>query len=89
MPKEYPYQDGDFTIIGPECFADERGETISWRGVNYYIEPEEHPPVEGWDDPTEAVCPAPGGCDSCPNPEYCKGLRVGIGITTVEEEENA
>jgi hypothetical protein len=33
----YPYQDGDFTIIGPECFAGEvDGKiVISWRGENY------------------------------------------------------
>lgn len=33
------------------------------------------------------VCPAPGGCVSCPDPSYCRGLRVGLKITTIEEEE--
>jgi rubrerythrin len=33
--KEYPRQDGDFTVIGPECFASEDGSVISWRGENY------------------------------------------------------
>lgn len=37
-------------------------------------------------DAQSATCPEPGGCDSCPNPDYCTGLRVGIGITTVEQE---
>lgn len=30
----YPYQDGDFTILGPECFTD--GAVIWYRGENYY-----------------------------------------------------
>ena len=29
----YPYRDGDFTVIGPECFTD--GNVISYRGENY------------------------------------------------------
>lgn len=33
---QYPHQDGGFTIIGPECFADPEAVTISWKGENYY-----------------------------------------------------
>lgn len=34
---EYPYQDGDSTVLGPEIFAFQRdGEwTVCWMGVNY------------------------------------------------------
>lgn len=32
----YPRQDGDFTVIGPECFADRDGTVIAWKGENYY-----------------------------------------------------
>lgn len=32
---EYPHKDGDFTVIGPECFASPDGKVISWRGENY------------------------------------------------------
>lgn len=39
------------------------------------------PSVAGSGEEPERTCPSPGGCDSCPSPEYCRGLRVGIGIT--------
>lgn len=32
MPK-YPYEEGDVTVIGPECFTD--GQIISYQGENY------------------------------------------------------
>lgn len=31
----YPRDDGDFTVIGPECFAMKDGSVLSWRGTNY------------------------------------------------------
>jgi hypothetical protein len=31
----YPYEEGDQTVIGPECFASEDGRVLSWRGENY------------------------------------------------------
>jgi hypothetical protein len=31
----YPRQDGDFAIIGPDCFAMPDGSVLCWRGVNY------------------------------------------------------
>lgn len=32
---EFPYQDGDVTVLGPEIFASKGGSVISWRGENY------------------------------------------------------
>jgi hypothetical protein len=32
----YPRQDGDHTVIGPECFADKHGDVIAWKGENFY-----------------------------------------------------
>jgi len=32
---EYPYQDGDITVLGPEVFASQDGAVISWKGVSY------------------------------------------------------
>lgn len=34
MP-EYPHQDGDFTVLGPEIFASADGAVICWKGENY------------------------------------------------------
>jgi len=31
----YPYTEGDFIVIGPECFAAKDGSVLSWRGENY------------------------------------------------------
>jgi hypothetical protein len=33
--ERYPYQDGDTTVIGPECFI--AGKTISYKGQNYIL----------------------------------------------------
>lgn len=33
--KTYPYQDGDITVLGPEIFASNDGQVISWKGDNY------------------------------------------------------
>lgn len=33
--QEFPYQDGDVTVLGPEIFASKDGAVISWRGENY------------------------------------------------------
>jgi hypothetical protein len=30
----------------------------------------------------DTVCPAPGGCESCPEPAYCRQLRIDTGVTT-------
>lgn len=31
----YPYDEGDTTVIGPECFARQDGVVLCWKGVNY------------------------------------------------------
>ncbi len=33
--RQYPYQDGDVTVLGPEIFASPDGAVICWKGVNY------------------------------------------------------
>lgn len=33
--EKWPYQDGDTTVIGPECFI--AGKTISYKGQNYTL----------------------------------------------------
>lgn len=32
---EYPYDEGDVTVIGPRCFANRDGSVLNWGGVNY------------------------------------------------------
>lgn len=32
---QYPFEDGDVIILGPEIFASKDGNVISWRGENY------------------------------------------------------
>ena len=32
---EYPHQDGDVTVLGPETFASNNGTVICWKGENY------------------------------------------------------
>lgn len=44
-PPTFPYQDGDITVLGPEIFASQDGQVISWKGDNY----------------TRQTCPAPDG----------------------------
>lgn len=34
-PVYYPRHEGDFTVIGPECFATNDGQVLCWKGVNY------------------------------------------------------
>jgi hypothetical protein len=33
--KHYPYEAGDITVLGPECFVARDGAVICWRGENY------------------------------------------------------
>jgi hypothetical protein len=33
--REFPYKDGDITVLGPEIFASKGGAVICWRGENY------------------------------------------------------
>ncbi len=32
---DYPYQDGDAVVLGPEVFASQNGDVLCWRGQNY------------------------------------------------------
>lgn len=32
---DYPYVDGETTVIGPEAFVSEDGAVLNWRGTNY------------------------------------------------------
>jgi hypothetical protein len=36
--KRYPYDDGDVTVIGPECFALKDGSVLCWRGQNWTLQ---------------------------------------------------
>jgi hypothetical protein len=36
LPSEFPYQSGDFTVLGPELFTDRQVEVISYKGENFY-----------------------------------------------------
>jgi hypothetical protein len=48
---------------------------------------EEATPIVVVDDGADGrVCPAPGGCRSCPDPLRCCALRVTLGLTTVVDE---
>ena len=46
----YPYESGDFIVLGPEIFADRTGTYISWRGYNYVrqvpLRPEQLDPLQ-------------------------------------------
>lgn len=33
--KDYPYQDGDTIVLGPEIFASLDEKTVAWKGQNY------------------------------------------------------
>lgn len=35
--KEYPYEEGDTIVLGPEIFASKDRSVISWQGENYYL----------------------------------------------------
>ena len=34
-PPQYPRQDGNYIVLGPEIFTDPRADVICWKGVNY------------------------------------------------------
>lgn len=38
--KEYPYEDGDTTVLGPQVFVSGDERVINWRGENYYRDDE-------------------------------------------------
>ncbi|MFE6412596.1 hypothetical protein ACFVOR_37315 [Streptomyces sp. NPDC057837] len=33
--QDFPYQDGDVTVLGPEIFASNDGKVLCWKGDNY------------------------------------------------------
>jgi hypothetical protein len=35
LSEEFPREEGDAIVIGPECFAAKSGEVLNWRGTNY------------------------------------------------------
>lgn len=37
-PKDYPYQDGDTLVLGPEIFASMDEKTVAWKGRNYDLQ---------------------------------------------------
>jgi hypothetical protein len=37
---DYPHDEGDTTVIGPECFAAKDGSVLNWRGQNYVPQPD-------------------------------------------------
>lgn len=39
QPLEFPREEGDTVVIGPECFAAKDGEVLNWRGTNYVPQP--------------------------------------------------
>lgn len=59
----YPRSEGDFTVIGPECFAMKDGSVLSWKGENYVRQGEDRTvesEVERFDDESDV--------DSCASP---------------------
>ncbi|MEU5322954.1 hypothetical protein AB0G67_40320 [Streptomyces sp. NPDC021056] len=54
-PRQYPYQDGDITVLGPETFVSNDGQTISWKGDNYTRQTS-----PAYDGPPSAVPPMRG-----------------------------
>lgn len=45
MP-EYPYEDGDVIVLGPECFVSKDESVLCWKGENYVPQPEPLTPHE-------------------------------------------
>lgn len=36
--RPYPYDEGDVTVLGPECFVAQDGSVLNWRGSNYVLQ---------------------------------------------------
>lgn len=45
--RDFPYEDGDVTVLGPEIFASKDGSVISWRGDNYVRHQDVQPTSDG------------------------------------------
>jgi hypothetical protein len=39
--RNFPYQDRDVTVLGPEIFASNDGQVICWKGHNYVRQPDQ------------------------------------------------
>jgi hypothetical protein len=47
--KQYPYESGDVTVIGPEAFIDHGRGVISYRGENFYAARVDPAPLAAWE----------------------------------------
>lgn len=41
--REYPIEEGDVILLGPECFVSKDGSVLNWKGVNYVPQREPGP----------------------------------------------
>jgi hypothetical protein len=53
--KEYPYEEGDVVVLGPEIFAAKDGGVISWKGENFVPQAVPEPEVVEETDAAHAV----------------------------------
>lgn len=57
--KTYPFDDGDFIVLGPEIFTGQPGSpgdgVISWKGENFYRTHDGKPPVAKISEPHPAL----------------------------------
>lgn len=75
MPQspDFPYQDGDVTVLGPEVFASADGQVISWRGENYVrqAQPDFTSPLAGRVE-VRKPCPHCGDRQMVPASQYAE-----------------
>jgi hypothetical protein len=74
---DYPRDEGDTTVIGPECFAAKDGSVLNWRGQNYVPQPD---PQAGAVDPlmADVLARARGLAEAlanCPSDHRIEGVR--------------
>jgi len=60
--RQYPQQDGDVTVLGPEIFASADEQVISWRGRNYVPQPD---PAAAARTPCSGLVPCEDGGEPC------------------------
>lgn len=63
----YPRNEDPFIVLGPELFADQSGDVLCWKGVNYVRQVAE--------SPTTVECFGRLGWATCPQPETCTYQR--------------
>lgn len=54
--KEYPYKDGDITVLGPQVFADRKKQIINFQGENFVLQQSPYllfQAIEAWTRTTE------------------------------------